>query len=298
MTYPPPPGQPGYPNQGDPNQPYQPPYGQPQQPQYGQPQSPAPQFGAPQPPPYGQPQPPQFGGPQPPQPPQPPQFGGPPPPQPPQFGGPQQPPFGQPGFPPPPGFPQPPAKKSKAVPIVLISLAIVLVLCVGGTTVFYLIGKNAEDAAAKISIAEPATLGGLAKLNSAEFEEITADMEKELAQYPGAESSFGAIYGSPEDKNMVAALATKATIADPQKELDASFTTFGQSSKVNGIVDVGTGTLGGVAQCGTSAISGIDVAICGWADEGSVGMIMYFFKTAADIKDEFPDRRAEIETKS
>ncbi|SDT78100.1 hypothetical protein [Actinoplanes derwentensis] len=270
MTYPPPPGPPGYPHSGDPNQlPPTQPFGAPPPQQYGPPQ---PQYGQPQPQsPYGAPQQPQYGAP--------------------------QPQYGPPGYPP--GFPQPaPPRKSRTVPIVLISLAIVLVLCVGGTTVFYLIGKNAEDTAAKIAITEPVTLGGLAKLDGAEFAAITDNMEKELAAYPGSESSFGAIYGSPEDKNMVAALATKATIADPQKELDASFTTFGQSSKVTDIATVGTGSLGGVAQCGTSSISGIDVAICGWADEGSVGMIMSFFKTAADVQDSFPDLRAEIETKS
>ncbi|WP_430783765.1 hypothetical protein [Actinoplanes sp. G11-F43] len=259
MTYPPPPGPSGYP----------PPPGDPGH------LPPTQQYGAPPgyPPPPGYPQ----------------QHGYPPPPPP---GYPHQP-----GYPPP-GFPPPPAPRSRTVPIVLVSLAIVLVLCVGGTTALYLIGKNAEDTAARITITEPSTLGGLPKLDSAEFAAITEDMEKELAGYPGAESSFGAIYGSPEDRNMIAALATKATIADPQRELDASFTTFGRSAKVTGIGPVGTGTLGGVAQCGSSAITGVDVAICGWADEGSVGMIMYFFQQAGDVEESFPQLRAQIETKT
>ncbi|HWS35242.1 MAG TPA: hypothetical protein VN408_21205 [Actinoplanes sp.] len=282
MTYPPP----GYPNPGDPNQlpPTQPfgtpppqQYGPPQ-PQYGQPQSPysapQPSYNAPQPP-YGAPQPPQFGAPQSP------------------YGAPQ-PQYGPPGYPPPPIAP----RQSRTLPIVLVSIAIGLVLCVGGTVVFYLIGKNAEDTAARVTITEPATLGGLAKLDSDEFSAITESMGKELSQYPGAESSFGAFYGSPEDKNMVAALATKATIADPQKELDASFTTFSQSSPVTERTGAALGDLGGVAQCGNSSFSGIDVAVCGWADEGSVGMIMYFFKNNQEILDVFPAMRAEIESKS
>lgn len=282
MTYPPP----GDPNQLPPTQPFgappPQPYGPPQ-PQYGQPQPP--QFGAPQPG-YGAPQPqPGYGAP--------------------------QPQYGQPGYPPP-GFPPPPMppKKSRTLPIVLVSIAIGLVLCVGGTTVFYLIGKNAENAensgntgntgntATQISITEPATLGGLAKLDSAEYASITEDMSRELAQYPGASNSFGAFYGSPENEDMVAALATEATIASPQKELDASFDTFSQSSAVTGLTEVATGSLGGVAQCGNSSFSGIDVAVCGWADKGSVGMIMYFFRTNQEILNDFPAMRAEIESKS
>jgi hypothetical protein len=287
MTYPPHPGEPT-PSSFPPPQP----------PQYGQPQSPAaPSYGAPQPPQYGQPQPPAYGQPQYGQPEYgQPQYGQPVPPQP-QFGAPGfgQPGFGQPGFPP---GPPPPARKSRTLPIVLISLAIVMVLCVGGGTAVYLFGKNAIDDAAAVTITEPATLGGRAKQQSQEFEAITADMEKSLSAYAGAESSFGAIYGAPTEENMVAALATKALIADPQKELDASFKTFGQSAKVSGVAPADTGTLGGVAQCGTTAIEQIDVAICGWADNGSVGMIMWFFKTAPDVQAEFPKLRAEIETKA
>ncbi|MEV6298841.1 hypothetical protein AB0M02_05470 [Actinoplanes sp. NPDC051861] len=228
-------------------------------------------------------------------------------------------PGGQPGYPPPPdagyppppggyppappGFPAgPPPKKSKALPIALISAAIVLVLCVGGAAAVLLAGKNAiEDAgdeASKVAITEPDTLGGLPKIDDPSFAAMTAEMESSLAAYPGASSSFGAIYGAPEKQNMVAALATKALIVDPQKELDASFDTFGKTSEVRDLADVSTGDLGGVAKCGTSSNSGVDLAICGWADEGSVGMIMWFFKTAADVKADFPKLRAEIETKT
>jgi hypothetical protein len=260
MTYPP---HPGEPNPSG--------YPPPQPPQYGQPQQPPPYGQPPQQPQYGQ----EYG--------QQPQFGAPPPPQ--GFG----------GFPP---APLPPKRKSRVLPIVLISLGIVAVLCIGGFTAIYLVGKNAIDDAAAVTITEPATLGGRPKLESQEFAAITADMEKSLAEYPGAESSFGAIYGAPEKQDMVAALATKAVIANPQKELDASFETFGKDAPVSGLTKADTGTLGGVAQCGTSSVSGIDVAVCGWADEGSVGMVMWFFKKAPDVQAEFPKVRAEIESKT
>ena len=288
MTYPPHPGEPtpsSYPP------PYgQPEYGTPQPPQYGQPIPPQPQYGQPVPlqpqsgaPAFGQPA---FGQPG---------YGQPVSGQP----GYGQPAFGQPGYGQP-GFPAAPApqRKSRVLPIVLISVAIVMVLCVGGGTAVYLFGRNALDDAAAVTITEPATLGGRAKQENQEFDAITADMEKSLSSYPGAESSFGAIYGSPVEKDLVAALATKALITDPRKELDASFKTFGQSAPVKGLTAADTGALGGVAQCGTSAVEQFDVAICGWADNGSVGMIMWFFKTAPDVQAEFPKLRAEIESKA
>ncbi|MBW6436198.1 hypothetical protein KZ829_20880 [Actinoplanes hulinensis] len=211
--------------------------------------------------------------------------------------GPPQP--GYPGFPPP--FP-PEKPKSRTVPIVLLSVAIALVLCVGGAATLVLIGKNAVDdaeaAAARIAITQPQTLGGLPLVDDPQFAAITEDMERSLAAYPGASGSFGAIYGSPAEQNMVAALATKATISDPEKELTESFRVFGKFNQVSGLSDASTGELGGVARCGTSSTSGVDLAICGWADEGSVGMIMWFFKTADDVRADFPALRAEIETTS
>ncbi|MEV0897269.1 hypothetical protein [Actinoplanes sp. NPDC049802] len=188
------------------------------------------------------------------------------------------------------------------MPIVLLSVAIALVLCVGGAATILLIGKNAVDdaeaAAARVTIAQPVTLGGLPLVDDPRFSAVTEEMESSLAAYPGASSSFGALYGSPTGQNMVAALATKATITDPEKEVAESFRVFGQSATVSGLADAATGELGGVAKCGTSSTSGIDLAICGWADEGSVGMIMWFFKTAADVRADFPALRAEIESKS
>lgn len=262
MTYPHHPGepQPSYP----PAQPYGQPQQPPQQPQYGQPQQPYAQPGA---------------------------F--PPPPADPQFGAPG---FAPAGFPPPP--PPPPKKKSKALPIVLISLAIVLVLCGGGVAAVTIFAKDVvEDAgadAAKVAIAEPQTLGGLKKLEGEEFAALVKEMESGLTSIPGASDSFAAFYGDP-DKDMVAALASRATILSPRTELTSSFTEFGD---VKDIVAAETGTLGGVAECGTSSDPEAALAVCGWADEGSVGMILFYEKTAADVLAEFPKLRAEIETKS
>lgn len=180
----------------------------------------------------------------------------------------------------------------------LISVGIVLVLCIGGVTAAVLFARNTvEDAgaeAAKIAIAEPATLGGLAKLESAEFDKLAQQMEDGLASMPGAKDSFAGFWGDPE-KDMIAALATRATVISPRAELTASFREFGD---VKDVTAVETGSLGGVAECGTSSDPDGDLAVCGWADAGSVGMIIFYGKTAPDVLADFPELRAEIETRS
>ena len=60
----------------------------------------------------------------------------------------------------------------------------------------------------------------------------------------------------------------------------------------------GTGPLGGEAKCGKADASGVDMALCAWADEGSVGWIIWYFKSVRQAKAEFADLRGEIEKSS
>jgi hypothetical protein len=350
MSQPPQPpynGQPssGQPYSGQPNS-GQPQYGQPQypgqpnsgQPQYGQPQYPGqpnpdvPTSVPPQPPSYpptqsypasGQPdygqQPPPFGQ-------QPPQFGQP------EYG--QQPPpgqYGQPEYGQQPGFPPPtpPKKKSKVLPIVLTSVAIVLVLCIGGVVGLYMIGKNKVDdvndrladataaptapatgqattdptdppkAASTVKIAEPTTLGGRPKLTDPQFADVAKELKNSLGSVPTATNSVGSLYGTVEKQDIVILAAAEAPIDNPKKELDQTFLGAGIGGlKVSNISDAPVGSLGGSAKCGSAETSGIDMAICAWADEGSLGMFIWYFKSVSKAKAEFPKLRAQVEKKS
>jgi hypothetical protein len=323
MSQPPQPpysGQP-YPEQPDQGQPYGQPYsgqpysGQPYsgQPYSGQPNPDVPSSVPPQPgfpPAYGQ-QPPQSGQPD---------YG-----QPPQYASPPQ--YGQPGYPPGGGYPPPPPKKSRAVPIILISLAVLLVLCVGGGTAIYITGRNtaqdivnaAKDAAnptptattadqstdspatpvAHITVVEPTTLGGRPKLTDPTFTSLAQELKSGLADVPEATSTVGALYGSFEKRNIVVIAGAAAPIADPKKELDDAFDSAGLNGlKATGIVAIDPGPLGGEAKCGKTTENDISLVLCGWADNGSLGIAIFFFQTVAKAKAEFPKLRAQIEKKS
>ena len=322
------PPQPGYPpTSGYPAPDYgQPQYGQPQQgqPQQGQPQQGQPQYGQPQygQPQYGQPQyeQPQYEQPQYEQP----QYGQP------QYGQPQygQPDYaqqglGQPGFPP----PTPPKKKSKALPIVLISIAVVLVLCVGGSIAIFMAAKNKVDdlntavnstatgtptatespsgatssakPASTVTIVEPKTLGGRPKLTDPQLAGVAKELQGSFAAVPGATTSIGALYGRAAKRNIVIVTAAKAPIDNPADILSQLFDGASQGGlKIDNISPASTGALGGSAKCGSSTNSGINMAICSWADDGSIGMLIWQFKTVAKAKAEFPKLRAEIEKKA
>ncbi|MFD1372701.1 hypothetical protein [Actinoplanes sichuanensis] len=234
----------------------------------------------------------------------------------------RQPDYGQPtyvapAYPAAPPPPPPPPGTSRTTVIVLLSVAIGLVLLMGGGTAIYLVGKSLSTTTTKqggtaspspslspstspkdsISIEEPDTLNGHDKLDADEFDSLTEDLEKELEGYPGAANAFGAVYGSVAEKKLIAAFAAEVDIDDPQRMLDVVFQSFSGENQLTGVTSASTGALGGVAQCGTTRADKTDMALCGWADEGSVGMFLFFDETAVDVKGDFPDMRAEIETK-
>lgn len=329
MSQPPYSGPPGDPYSGQPGQPPYPgrPYpGQPNPdvptsvpPQPGYPPTtsyPAPQYGQPAAPQYGQPDAPQYG-----QPPSP-------------YGQPDyaQQGYGQPGYPP---AGPPPKKKSKALPIILVSVGIVLVLCIGTITAVFLVGKDKVDDVKKaidtaasatptvpsdtgtpeattptdpptqapvtnVKITEPKTLGGRPKINDPSLSATTKTMTSALLdEYPDATGSFGAFYGVPAKKTLVMALGVEAPIPNPALEVTKNFAGMGLSgSQIKNIVTVSTGALGGTAKCGSSQTNGVSLAVCSWADEGSSGMVVFYYKSVSKAKAEFPALRAQIEKKS
>ena len=255
--------------------------------------------------------------------------------QPPSYGQPDyaQPAFGQPGYGQP-GVPPagpPPKKKSKALPIILISIGIVLVLCIGGITAVFMVGKDTVEKAidtaasatptvpsdtgtpeattptttpakpaATVKIVEPKSLGGRAKVTDASLNATTNSMKTQLLNdYRDATNSFGGFYGVPAKKNLVMAIGVAAPIPDPALEVTKNFAGMGVSgSEIKNITAVSTGNLGGTAKCGSSVTSGINLAVCSWADEGSSGMLIFYYKSVSKAKAEFPALRAQIEKKS
>ncbi len=301
------------------SQPPQPPYsGQPEphQPGYGQ-QPPPPSYGPP--PAYGPPQPAPGYGQQPP----PPGYGQ----RPPEYGyAPPQPygPGDQPGpggvFPP----PQPPKGRSKALPIVLIAIGVVLVLCVGGGAAVYLAVRNKtkdvvqaiNDAAnptavptptgtgsgtkaqgsSKITVVEPSSLGGRPKLDDPAYGVLAKQLQTGLADVPDATATVAALYGTPSKKDIVIVVAAAAPISDPETALNDIFGGGVSPLQLSDVTTASTGSLGGAAKCGKTDATGSAMVICGWADAGSRGFDIFLGSSSvSSAKSEFPQLREQVE---
>lgn len=242
----------------------------------------------------------------------------------------QQPEFPQFGGPAPGTFAAPvaPKKKSKVVPIVLTAVAVVLVLCVGAGVAIFITAKNKVDEvtaaagqataapaggpaetpsskpepepartpASKIRVVAPAKLNGRPKLTDPQFAGAADNLREALAEAPGATDSIGALYGDPAKRNIVIVAAVAAPVSAPDAELAGGLAGAGTGGlKLTGITDVEPGPLGGVAKCANSNEAGTRMALCAWADKGSVGWIIWYFKSANQAKREFAKLRGQIE---
>ncbi|MET8094027.1 hypothetical protein [Micromonospora sp. NPDC005220] len=253
------------------------------------------------------------------------QPGGWPPPQ----GQPQQPggfPPAQPGFPPaqsgfPPaqsGFPPaqpgqpygdpnlaggpPPAKKSNVGKIVLIVLAVVLVLCLGGVAITWFVVKDDVGAvvdASKTRVVAPATLAGRPKLTDPELQTAADQAVSGMkSAAPNETSTVAAFYGDPTKQDLVMITGVSGLLADPKKELDSYVDGLSKQLTVATMTAVDAGPLGGEARCGDGKAESVPLGICVWADRGSLGMVVMYFKSADQAKAEFTAIRGQVEQQS
>ena len=206
------------------------------------------------------------------------------------------PPFGQ-------GFgdaPAPPPKKRSAWKIVLLVIAVVIVLCVGGIGTFVFANRDkVKDVvnATKIRVVEPTTLGGLPKttepnLNSGLQSDITS-MKKDSS----VTGTVGALYGNAKTLDILLVEAASSVGGSAQERFDAlnkNIAGFG----ITDLKDVDAGPLGGIAKCGNGKTGSIPLAVCVWTDSGSFGLIVHFKKTAASLQKNFVAYRGQIEQKS
>jgi flagellar basal body-associated protein FliL len=196
----------------------------------------------------------------------------------------------------------PPKKKGGALKVVLIVLGVFLLLCIAGGIFAFVKGKDkVEDvvAASKISVVEPAQLGGRDKVTDPTLQSTVESLDTEMKNIKGTTSSVGAIYGDLQKQDVVLIAAASTLQGTAQSRYD-EFTTGMNSGgfSTDKLTDTEPGPLGGIAKCGDSTAGGVPTAVCVWSDQGSVGMVAMLFKKKADLEKEFVSIRGQIEQKA
>ncbi|MEV4722978.1 hypothetical protein [Micromonospora humida] len=197
--------------------------------------------------------------------------------------------------------PPAPAKKRSVGKIVLIVLAVLLVLCLGGAAIAaFALKDDVKEAvdAANTTVSAPATLAGRPQVTEPGLKAVADSLVTEMKKSVQNETSTaGAFYGDPAKRDLLMIAAASGVMVDPKKELDDAVNGISSQLNVTNMAVVDAGPLGGDAKCGDGKSEGVPLGVCIWADRGSVGLIVQYYKSAAELKSEFVTMRGQIEKK-
>lgn len=196
-----------------------------------------------------------------------------------------------------------PPARSRTVKVILLALGGVLVVCLGTATVGYLalrdrVGAIFDDS--KTTLSAPEALGSRPKITDPATQDRADEMVARMAAaMPNTTSTMLAVYGDLSKQDVVLVYGSTATIAEPDKALDS----FAAGMKSSGLALIGLapiepGPLGGTARCGDANADDVPMGICLWADRGSLGMVIEYFRTAAETAAEFVGIRGAVEKRT
>jgi hypothetical protein len=163
----------------------------------------------------------------------------------------------------------------------LIILSVVLVLALAGASV---LGWTAWQIASQkdAELTTPAQVGSL-RLDDSEDGRSTADyLQSALAAEVDLDKATGAVYLDTAGKNVLFFGGT-TLFWTPESDLEAAFSLIADNEgAVTDLHDVEAGSLGGTAKCGTTKSEDGELAVCGWADHGSLALAMFPGRPVAD----------------
>ncbi|GAA1757382.1 hypothetical protein [Luedemannella helvata] len=193
-------------------------------------------------------------------------------------------------------YPPPPRKSRRTLWIVL-GIVAVLLIGAGTAAAVWLVpaitGALEEQDA---TLRTPDTVAGLTKSTDATRQSTAEELKRQLeAEIPSSTSSMAAFYEDPADaKKVVMVYGVTAKISSPTKELDEAFSSAGTSMSVTDVRTVDAGPLSGEAKCGKGNTQGLDLTLCGWADHGSLALVVFFNRDVDSSAVMFKQIRNEV----
>jgi hypothetical protein len=97
------------------------------------------------------------------------------------------------------------------------------------------------------------------------------------------QDSFTALYADAADRRrLVTVFGVTRFIWSPGPDLDQAFDAVSGGIKLTGPHQVDVGPPGGEARCGAGQTEGRALVACGWADHGSLGIVLFTNRSEAD----------------
>jgi hypothetical protein len=146
----------------------------------------------------------------------------------------------------------------------------------------------------------PTAVAGLQRDDSPDAQSTAEYLRTALAADVDLDEVVGAVYADPADKNRSVLYFGGTTLLwTPESDLDTAFKLVeDDAGPLAGLAEVPAGPLGGTMKCGTTTSPDGDIAVCGWADHGSMALVMFPNRTAAQSASLTRDIRAAVQTRN
>lgn len=135
----------------------------------------------------------------------------------------------------------------------------------------------------------PATIGALVRDDSPGAKDTVESVLGGLGAVVRLDTTAGAIYSNPGGRPNQSIILFGGTgrVWSPSKDLDSALTVVADTGDpIKDLSEVDPGPLGGVMKCGLSGVPGGNdgsaMAVCGWADHGSLALALFPDRTPAD----------------
>jgi hypothetical protein len=190
----------------------------------------------------------------------------------------------------PPGTDMAPSRARKIILAALLAVAMTGLVVIGMAGWRVLSQKDA-------TLVTPPQVGSLRLDDSADGRSTADYLQTALSATVDLDHAVGAVYRDAAGRNVLFAGGT-ALIWRPNKALDAAFDLVADDQgAVTRVHDVAAGSLGGTMQCGATRTDDGDMAVCGWADHGSVALAMFPQRSEAEAAGILRDIRDSAQTR-
>jgi hypothetical protein len=189
----------------------------------------------------------------------------------------------------------PPAPRSRTRTAVLGGL---LAVGVAGAAVLGLTGWRIV-AQKDATLTTPPQVAGL-RLDQSDNARTTAEyLTNAIAADVELDETVGAVYSDPAAANRsVLFFGGTTLIWTPGSDLDTALNLISDNEgAVTGVHEVEAGDLGGTMKCGKTATGDGDMAVCGWADHGSLALAMFPNRNDTESAELLRRIRAEVQTR-
>jgi hypothetical protein len=169
--------------------------------------------------------------------------------------------------------PEPEEKGSRSRTRMIVLSSLLAVGLAGASVLGYVGWRISSQKDATLTV--PATVAGL-KVDSSDEGRTTADyLQTALSADVDLDHAVGAVYTDGSGNNVLFFGGT-TLFWTPEDDLRAAFDLVSDDQgAVTGLHDVPAGPLGGTMKCGTTKADNADMAVCGWADHGSLALAMF-----------------------